>query len=121
MTGATVTLRVKRGAPGEAARIEAHEVPYREGMSVLDAVLWIRGHVDSSLAVRYSCINANACKECMVLVDGKTRYACTARLGPDGATVEPLANKRLIRDLVTDIVPPKERLEAALDPEEASR
>ncbi len=115
MTDATVTLRIKRGAPGEADRIESHDVAYREGMSVLDAVMWIRGHVDSSLAIRYSCINANACKECMVIVDGKTQYACTARLSPDGATVEPLANKRLIRDLVTDIVPPKERLEAAIE------
>ncbi len=121
MTDPTVTLRVTRGAPGEASRIESHDVPYREGMSVLDAVMWIRGHVDSSLAIRYSCINANACKECMVLVDGKTHYACTARLGAGGATVEPLPNKRLIRDLVTDIVPPKERLEAALDREEAPR
>jgi succinate dehydrogenase / fumarate reductase iron-sulfur subunit len=109
----TVTLRIQRGAPGAPGSIEAYEIPYREGMSVLDAVLWIRGHVDSSLAIRYSCINANACKECMVLVDGKTEYACTARLGTEGATVEPLANKRLVRDLVTDIVPPKERLEAA--------
>ena len=114
MTGFTVTLRVTRGAPGEASRIESHDVPYREGMSVLDALMWIRGHVDSSLAIRYSCINANACKECMVLVDGKTQYACTARLDAGGATVEPLANKRLIRDLVTDIVPPKERLAAAI-------
>ncbi len=115
MTTATVTLRIKRGTPDEAGRFEDHRVPYRRGMSVLDAVMWIRGHVDSSLSIRYICINANACKECMVLVDGKTQYACTARLGPDGATVEPLPNKRLIRHLVTDIVPPKERLEAALE------
>ena len=54
------------------------------------------------------------CGTCMVLVDGKVNYACTARLNPGTVTVEPLANKRLIRDLVTDIVPPKERL-AALD------
>ncbi len=121
MTEPTVTLRVTRGAPGEASRVETHDVPYREGMSVLDALMWIRGHVDSSLAIRYSCINANACKECMVLVDGKTQYACTARLDAGGATVEPLPNKRLIRDLVTDIVPPKERLEAALGAEEAPR
>ena len=114
MTDPTVILRVARGAPDEESRIEPHEVPYREGMSVLDAIMWIRGHVDSSLAVRSSCINANACKECMVLVDGKAEYACTARLAPGGATVEPLANKRLIRDLVTDIVPPKERLAAAV-------
>ncbi len=118
MTGSTVTLRVARGAPGETSRVESHDVPYREGMSVLDAMMWIRGHVDSSLAIRYSCINANACNECMVLVDGKNQYACTARLDAGGGTVEPLANKRLIRDLVTDIVPPKERLEAAIGVED---
>ena len=48
----------------------------------------------------------------MVSVDGRTRYACTARLTPAGATVGPLANKTLVRDLVTDIVPPKENLRA---------
>lgn len=108
----TVPIRVRRGAAGETPRIVAYDVPYREGMSVLDALMWVHGNVDGSLAVRYACINANACKECMVQVDGRTEYACTARLGPAGALVEPLGNKRLIRDLVTDIVPPKERLEA---------
>ncbi len=109
MSVATVT--VWRGLPGEDGRMETHEVPYREGMSALDALMWIRGNVDSSLAIRYSCINANACKECMMRIDGKTQYACTARLAPEGTTIEPLPNKRLIRDLVTDIVPPRERLE----------
>jgi len=117
MTDNTVIIQVARGAAGETSLIESYEVPYNEGMSVLDAIMWIRGHVDSSLAIRYSCINANACKECMVLVDGKTEYACTARLDAGGAMVEPLPNKRLIRDLVTDIVPPKEKLEAAISQE----
>ena len=111
---ATVPLRIQRGAPGEAPREESHDVPYREGMSVLDGLMWIRGHVDSTLAIRYSCINANACKECMLSVDGRTAYACTARLTPQGVTVRPLPNKTLIRDLVTDIVPPRERLDAVL-------
>ncbi len=113
MSAEMVTVTIRRGGAGEAARMESFEVPYREGMSALDALMWIRGNADSSLAIRYSCINANACKECMVMVDGRTVYACTARLARAGATIEPLANKRLIRDLVTDIVPPKERLEAA--------
>ena len=49
----------------------------------------------------------------MVRVNGKVGYACTERLSEAGVTVEPLKNKRLIRDLVTDIVPPKETLAAA--------
>ena len=110
----TATIRVQRGGPGETPRFETFEVPYREGMSILDAVMWIRANKDSSLAIRYSCINANACKECMVEVEGKIEYACTARLGEGTVTVSPLSNKRLIRDLMTDIVPPKENLANAL-------
>lgn len=114
MSGPMARLRVQRGGPDEAPRIETYEVPYRDGMSVLDALIWIRANVDPSLAIRYSCTNANTCKECMVKVDGKTAYACTARLGSEPVEVGPLANKELLRDLVTDIVPPKEKLSALL-------
>ena len=110
----TVPITIQRGAPGEESRTETHDVPYREGMSVLDALIWIRANTDSSLAIRYSCTNANTCKECMVKVEGKTVYACTERLGTAPVTVGPLTNKRLLRDLVTDIVPPKEKLSALL-------
>lgn len=110
----TAPITVQRGLPDEEPRFETYDVPYREGMSVLDAVVWLRTHVDSTIAFRYSCVNANACKECMVAVDGKTEYACTARLSPNGTSVGPLTNKRLIRDLVTDIVPPKENLHTIL-------
>lgn len=109
-----MTLRVRRGGPEEAPRYDDFEVPYEPGASVLDALLWIRRDIDPTLAVRYSCVSANACRECMVLVDGKVEYACTARLESGTVTVDPLANKRLIRDLVTDIVPPKERLDAVV-------
>ena len=111
----TAPITIQRGAPGEEPRMENYDVPWRAGMSVLDAVVWIRTHVDSSLAFRYSCVNANACKECMVSVNGKTEYACTARLSADGTVVGPLTNKTLIRDLVTDIVPPKENLRTILE------
>ncbi len=106
----TVILKLKRGAPGEAPRHEKHEVPFEDGQSVLDALRWIRAHRDPTLAIRYSCTSANTCKECMVRVDGKTVYACTARLEEREMLVEPLPNKALIRDLVTEIAPPDERL-----------
>ena len=114
MTQDTAKLRVQRGGPAEAPVFEDFEVPYREGMSVLDALIWVRANVDSSLAIRYSCTNANTCKECMVKVEGKTVYACTERLGTTQVTVEPLTNKRLLRDLITDIMPPKEKLSLLL-------
>jgi len=102
-------LKIRRGSRGEPARWQSFEVPFEPGQSVLDGLRWIRVNRDPSLAVRFSCINANACKECMVEIDGSTHYACTERLEAREMTVEPLSNKALVRDLVTDIAPPGER------------
>jgi len=103
-------LRIKRGSSGEASRYDVFEVPYEEGMSVLDALRWVRVHEDSTLAIRYSCINANACKTCVALVNGEVEYTCMVKLTPALITVEPLPKRHLIRDLVTDIVPDDENL-----------
>jgi succinate dehydrogenase/fumarate reductase-like Fe-S protein len=99
-------LKIRRGGA-----FENYEVPFEPGQTVLDGLRWIRAHRDPSLAIRFSCINANACKECMIQVDGKTVYACTTRLAEGGMTLEPLPNKKLIKDLVTEIAPPDERLQ----------
>jgi succinate dehydrogenase/fumarate reductase-like Fe-S protein len=112
-------VRVWRGGPGETGHYDTFLTPYEEGMSVLDALRWIRLHADSSLAIRYSCINANACKTCMVLVDGKVEYACTSRLKPAGVSLEPLRKRRVIRDLVTDTIPDEEKLERTVDRNDA--
>ena len=103
-------LRVRRGTSSEAERYDDFEVPFEEGMSVLDALRWIRAHLDSTLAIRYSCINANACKTCMALVNGEVEYTCIAKLSAGVITVEPLPKRRLIRDLVADTVPEEEKL-----------
>lgn len=108
------TLLIRRGTPDAAASWARFEVPFEPGQSVLDGLRRIRATADPSLAFRFSCINANACKECVMLLDGVTVYACTARLEEREMLLEPLANKALIRDLVTEIAPPDERLAGAL-------
>jgi succinate dehydrogenase/fumarate reductase-like Fe-S protein len=105
----TATLQIWRGNAPEAGHWETHEVPFESGQSVLDGLRWIRVNRDPSLAIRFSCINANACKECMIELDDETVYACTARLEPRLMTLKPLGNKKLVRDLVTEIAPPAER------------
>ena len=106
----TARLRISRGMPGGERCYNDFEVPYEDGMSVLDALRWIRIHLDSTLAIRYSCINANACKTCMALVNGEVEYTCIAKLTPNLITVEPLPKRPLIRDLVTDSVPEDEKV-----------
>src|SRR5260370_29370992 len=103
-------LKIRRGSPGDQPRWEPFDLPFEPGQSVLDGLRWLRINKDPSLAMRFSCINANACKECMIQLDGETVYACTARLEPREMTLAPLPNKNLIRDLVTEIAPPSERV-----------
>ncbi|HVY15379.1 MAG TPA: 2Fe-2S iron-sulfur cluster-binding protein [Rhodopila sp.] len=90
--------------------LERFEVPFEPGQSVLDGLRHLRDARDPTLAFRYACLNANACKECMMLVDGKVAYACTARLEPREMRLAPLPNKRLLRDLAVVLAPADERL-----------
>lgn len=106
------TLRVRRGTPGDPPRYDEFAVPFEDGATVLDGLIWLRQHSDPSLAFRYSCINANVCKECTIAVDGRVAYACTTRMRADAPMVlDPLPGKTLLRDLVTDTRPARERLD----------
>ena len=111
MSEQTARLRIRRGGRDAALRYEEFAVPFEPGASVLDALLWIRSRRDPSLAIRYSCINANVCKECLIAIDGIVEYACTTRLRADAVmTLEPLPGKPVLRDLVAETRPPRERL-----------
>jgi len=115
MTARLARLRIRRGAGDEPAsfppRYEEFAVPFEDGATVLDALIWIRSRRDPSLAIRYSCINGNVCKECTIAIDGVVDYACTTRLRADAAmTLDPLPGKPVLRDLVSEMRPPRERL-----------
>ena len=77
----TARLTIERREPSGALQLESFDVPFEPGQSVLDGLRWIRVHTDPTLAFRYSCLNANACKECMMEVDGEVAYACTVAPG----------------------------------------
>jgi hypothetical protein len=109
----TATLKIWRGDTPAGGRFDVFTVTFEPGQSVLDGLRAIRAHQDPTLAIRFSCINANACKECMIELDGRTVYACTARLEAREMTLAPLSNKPLVRDLVTEIAPPSERFGGA--------
>jgi succinate dehydrogenase iron-sulfur subunit len=94
--------RFKRGDGG--GRFQEFEVPVEPGMSVLDALLWIKHHRDSTLALRHSCLHAS-CGTCGVIANGHEVLGCVtpvADLG-DEIRVEPLANIPVLTDLVVDM------------------
>ncbi|MET3505774.1 2Fe-2S iron-sulfur cluster-binding protein [Halalkalibacter oceani] len=101
---AEFSLQIVRGQQGSERAVEKHTVPFVEGMSLLDAIFWIREHKDPSIAVRYSCRSANACKECMAVVNEKPGYLCSLRAEENAEfSIEPLAARPWLKDLVTSI------------------
>jgi succinate dehydrogenase iron-sulfur subunit len=96
-------FRYKRGSrAGE--HFELFDVPLRPRMTLLDALLWIKRHVDPNLAVRHSCLHAS-CGMCGMQADGREGLACVTAMDDldDGATIEPLANLPVLTDLVSDM------------------
>jgi succinate dehydrogenase / fumarate reductase iron-sulfur subunit len=102
-------LRIWRGTDRARGRFEEFDVAFEDGDSVLDGLVRLRVESDPGLAFRFSCFNANVCKECTMLIDGNVEYACIAKLQPRLMQVEPLPNLEIVRDLVTDTLSRKER------------
>jgi len=105
----TARLRIWRGTGRDNGRYEEFDVAFEEGDSVLDGLVRLRTEKEPSLAVRFSCFNANVCKECTMLVDGNVEYACIAKLRADMIQLDPLPNLPVVRDLVTDTLSRKEQ------------
>ena len=119
-----ITLEVARSEPG---RRSTFEVPVPQPSSrVLDALLYVREHLDPSLGFRYSC-RAGMCGSCAVVVNGKEVLACQTAigtLGTDHLRVAPLRALPVLRDVMCDMEPffdSLRRAEAALRPKEPER
>ena len=104
-------LKIWRGTSHDAGEYEEFSITFEDGESVLDALVALRRDRVPDLALRFSCFNANVCKECTMLVNGKVEYACIAKLQPGETQLDPLANRPVLRDLITDALPDKEKLE----------
>ncbi len=103
----TILLRVFRYNPkveGEGPRMVTYRVPVSRGLTVLDALLWVKENVDNGLAFRYSC-RMGICGSCGMLINGKPMLGCEtqiAELGTDVIEIAPLTNYEVIRDVATD-------------------
>ena len=103
-------LKIWRGASRDDGGYQVFDITFEEGESVLDALVALRRDRVPDLAVRFSCFNANVCKECTMLIDGEVEYACIARLHTGETQIDPLPNRPLLRDLITDTLPNKEKI-----------
>jgi succinate dehydrogenase / fumarate reductase iron-sulfur subunit len=136
------TFRVRRFDPAkdEKPSYQAYTLDVPPGITVLEALLRIQAEQDGSLAFRYACRGA-VCGSCAMMINGREALACrtqvhgltddprTVYLGHErgeserrvegqGAgdhptiTVEPLRSLEVIKDLVVDMEPFFEKLEA---------
>jgi succinate dehydrogenase / fumarate reductase iron-sulfur subunit len=83
---------------------DTFEVPYKKWTTVLDALLYVKSYMDSSVAIRYSCRMAS-CGSCGMKINGIPKLACYTKISElETSTIkcEPLSNFPIIRDLVTD-------------------
>src|ERR671932_1512769 len=83
---------------------DSFEIPLKRWTTVLDALIYAKSYVDSSIGIRYSCRMAS-CGSCGMKINGIPRLACYTNileLEGDTVTCEPLPNFPHIRDLVTD-------------------
>ena len=102
-----MVLRVHRFDPSNGRRwLQEYRVPLRKGMTVLDALLYVKSRLDSSLVFRYSC-RMGACGSCGMLINGVPRLACqtqVAHVAKDGVVeLAPLPGYPVVRDLVVDM------------------
>jgi len=74
------------------------------GPMVLDALIWIKNKVDSTLAFRYSC-REGVCGSCAMNIDGTNWLACTRFISEteNPIAIYPLPSLRIIKDLVPDL------------------
>ncbi len=104
----TVLLKVFRYDPEvedkQEPRFDDFHVPYEDGMTVLDALIYARDTFDSSLTFRHSCRQA-ICGSDALFVNGSQRLACKTQLSDLDAPVrvEPLPHQDVVKDLVVDM------------------
>lgn len=106
MTERTINIQVLRYLPEQDSQPEwqEYEVPRRDDWVLLDALNYIKDHIDGTLSFRWSCHMA-VCGSCGVMLNGEPTLGCKAFLRelPDTIQVAPLANLPVHRDLVTDM------------------
>lgn len=96
----TLALQVSRRSPAEGGKpvLVTYQVPYKQGMSIMDALRYIQGHIDPTLAFDCSC-RIGICRACAVRADGQVVMACST-VAKDGMRIEPVSADDVRRDLI---------------------
>ncbi len=102
-----ITLTVARYRPEDETEptFQSYDVPYRKDWVVLDALNYVKDHIDGSLSFRWSC-RMGVCGSCGMMVNGTPKLTCAVPLSDYESKpirIEPLQFFPILRDLVVDI------------------
>ena len=100
-------FRIYRYDPdaGDNPRIDTYFVDLDDcGPMVLNALLWIKDNIDSTLTFRRSC-REGICGSCAMNIDGENTLACIKPIDDIKGAVKvyPLPHMQVIKDLVPDL------------------
>jgi succinate dehydrogenase / fumarate reductase, iron-sulfur subunit len=90
---------------GENPRIDVYELDADAcGTKVLDAIIYIKNEVDSTLTFRRSC-REGVCGSCAMNVNGRNTLVCTKAISEYSGTIKiyPLPHLDVVKDLVPDM------------------
>ncbi len=108
-----IKVKIKRcdptGRGGCEPYLQAYDVDVKEGMTILETLMWIKENLDGTLSFRRSCRSA-ICGSCALVVNGTPKLACKTQIlreyeGAREIVLSPLSNFRVIKDLVVDLSP----------------
>lgn len=105
-----VNLKVKRFDPEDPESQtlwQEYKIDVHQDSTVLDALIHVREHEDTSLALRCAC-RASICGSCGMKVNGSAKLVCKTRVtevSPNGEqiVVEPMGNHPVVKDLVVSL------------------
>lgn len=112
----TIHIKVMRYNPehDRESRYDDYHVPYDEQTSLLDALGYIKEKLAPDLSYRWSCRMA-VCGSCGVMVDNRPTLACKTfvrEYAGKTITVEALSHLPVERDLVVDMTPLMDGIQA---------
>lgn len=113
-----VTFSVFRFNPesDQKPHFDTFTVPLKEGLTVLEGLLYILDNLDPTLSFRFAC-REGVCGSCAMFVNGSYKLACQTQISTlksDRIEVQPLPNFPLIKDLVVDLTSFFEKVEKVM-------
>jgi len=98
-----ITVKVFRFDPSvdKEPHYQNYEVPYRQGMSAMNALDYIYQNLDSTVAYYdHAGCCLGICGKCTAKMNGNPRLLCQTLIEGD-TTLEPVSSSKVIKDIVS--------------------